>query len=245
MKIGIFGDVHGNLAGLEAVLAALRAEGCEKYLCTGDLVGYGPHPGECIRKVRELGATCVLGNHDEYATDIIGHAIERLEPETRRVIEWTRANTPMEDLRWLAALPRHLHLTELDLELVHGSLGHAPWAYLVNTANLVEHFTHQKARLCFVGHSHLPLLCQQREGHPPTMEFLKSGPLPLEGKLALNAGAVGQPRDRDPRAAGCVLDTLTHSVHLIRIGYDIAAVQTDMRTSQFPERFIQRIALGK
>ncbi|MFA5205841.1 MAG: metallophosphoesterase family protein [Lentisphaeria bacterium] len=245
MKIGIFGDVHGNLAGLEAVLAALQAERCEKYLCTGDLVGYGPHPGACIRRVRELGAACVLGNHDEYATDILGHGLERLEPDTRQVIEWTRANTPMEDLKWLAALPRHLHFPELDLEMAHGSLGHAPWAYLVNVANLTEHFSHQKARVCIVGHSHLPLLCHQREGHPPTMEFLKSGVLPPDGKVVFNPGAVGQPRDRDPRAAACVLDTAAGHLHLLRVGYDIAAVQADMQAGHFPERFIQRIALGK
>ena len=33
-------------------------------LCCGDLVGYGPNPGEAIAMIRELNATCVRGNHD-------------------------------------------------------------------------------------------------------------------------------------------------------------------------------------
>ena len=66
MKFGIMGDVHGNLVALRAVLASLRGVPCERILCTGDLVGYGPCPGECVELVREAGLECVLGNHDEY-----------------------------------------------------------------------------------------------------------------------------------------------------------------------------------
>ena len=54
MKIGLFSDVHGNLAALEAVLAALRQAGCQRLLCAGDVVGYGPEPSACIARVRSI-----------------------------------------------------------------------------------------------------------------------------------------------------------------------------------------------
>ena len=54
-KIAVFGDVHGNIDALETVLEDCRGQGVDAYLCTGDVVGYGARPRECIAKVRELG----------------------------------------------------------------------------------------------------------------------------------------------------------------------------------------------
>lgn len=44
MRYGIFGDIHGNLEALEAVLADMEAQGVTHPLCIGDLVGYGANP---------------------------------------------------------------------------------------------------------------------------------------------------------------------------------------------------------
>ncbi len=41
-------NAHANLPALEAALAALDAEGCEFVVHTGDAIGIGPHPAECL-----------------------------------------------------------------------------------------------------------------------------------------------------------------------------------------------------
>jgi hypothetical protein len=64
MRYGVLADVHANLHALEAALAFLATEEVDAYLCAGDLVGYGPQPNECVRRVLGLPATCVAGNHD-------------------------------------------------------------------------------------------------------------------------------------------------------------------------------------
>lgn len=92
MRYLVFGDVHGNLVALDAVLAAGRARGAEAYLFTGDLVGYGPNPLECLEVLAPL-AECgsmawVLGNHDLVVRgDIepVGYSAEALQ-----TLEWTR-----------------------------------------------------------------------------------------------------------------------------------------------------------
>src|SRR5450756_1104381 len=61
-RICVFGDVHGNLPAFEAVLA--QADECDALWCVGDTVGYGPFPDESTKKVEELGAVGVAGNHD-------------------------------------------------------------------------------------------------------------------------------------------------------------------------------------
>ena len=64
MRIGLLSDVHANLFALRSAISRLRAEGVDAWVCAGDLVGYGPHPNECVETIAELGATCVVGNHE-------------------------------------------------------------------------------------------------------------------------------------------------------------------------------------
>ena len=52
MKLGIFSDIHGNLEALKAVIKSYKSEKINKYICLGDLVGYGADPNKCIEKVR-------------------------------------------------------------------------------------------------------------------------------------------------------------------------------------------------
>lgn len=63
-KVGVFGDIHGNLPALEAVIGELRDANVSQYYCTGDMVGYVGWSNEVIRTLKELGAYCVPGNHD-------------------------------------------------------------------------------------------------------------------------------------------------------------------------------------
>mgnify|MGYP006295231753 CR=1 FL=1 len=61
---GIIADIHANLEALEAVLAELQKRNVDQYICSGDIIGYGANPDECIEKVRNIDAKIVAGNHD-------------------------------------------------------------------------------------------------------------------------------------------------------------------------------------
>lgn len=66
-KIGIITDAHANLPALEAALAALDVEGCAFVVHTGDAIGIGPHPAECLELLlAQPGMRFVMGNHDEW-----------------------------------------------------------------------------------------------------------------------------------------------------------------------------------
>jgi hypothetical protein len=55
---------------------------------------------------------------------------------------------------------------------------------------------------------------------------------------------VGQPRDRDPRAAFAIFDSETNTWDYRRVEYEIPLVQERMRQAGLPERHIMRIAAG-
>src|ERR1700758_2078558 len=64
MKLLIVSDIHGNWAALQSVLDA-EAD-CDKILCLGDLVDYGPEPAACVTwAMQQTGESIFIqGNHD-------------------------------------------------------------------------------------------------------------------------------------------------------------------------------------
>ncbi|HMB54858.1 MAG TPA: metallophosphoesterase family protein, partial [Thermoanaerobaculia bacterium] len=64
MRVAAITDIHSNLPSLEAVLAAIDADGIGEIWCLGDVIGYGAEPDECADLVRERCALCLVGNHD-------------------------------------------------------------------------------------------------------------------------------------------------------------------------------------
>ena len=88
MRYAVLSDIHSNLVALQAVLAVLAGEEIDRYLCLGDIVGYGARPNQCCDMVRELGAVCVRGNHDEAAVN--PEKAEWFTAPARACILWTR-----------------------------------------------------------------------------------------------------------------------------------------------------------
>jgi diadenosine tetraphosphatase ApaH/serine/threonine PP2A family protein phosphatase len=67
----------------------------------------------------------------------------------------------------------------------------------------------------------------------------------VDSRYLLNPGSIGQPRDGDPRAAFAIADLEHNIVEFWRVSYDIAAVQSRMRSARLPEALVQRLSLGR
>lgn len=241
MKILIISDIHANLTALEAVLASAgKIDAC---WCLGDLVGYGPDPNECIDLVRQLPElVCVEGNHDAATLQQI--ELAAFNPEARLALHWTQQQLTPQNMRFLENLPERV---VVDLvTLVHGSPRQPVWEYLLDTRTATLSFSFFDTPYCFVGHTHLPVLYYLSEESRLASLIMpeNSTQLALAPRTILNPGSVGQPRDRDPRAAYVLLDTELYVCEFHRVPYDIAAVQERMRGFNLPERHIQRLAIG-
>ncbi|GAA4019422.1 hypothetical protein GCM10022631_35920 [Deinococcus rubellus] len=64
MRAAVFGDIHGNLPALEAVLADVRRHAPDLLICLGDVAMTGPFPAECLHLVASLNGPVVMGNAD-------------------------------------------------------------------------------------------------------------------------------------------------------------------------------------
>ena len=241
MRILIISDIHANQTALEAVLN----EGIkyEAVWCLGDLVGYGPDPNECIELIRQLPQLkCIIGNHDMAALDLLDS--ESFNPEARTAVHWTQKELSNESHHFLQNLPEKIEINKVTLS--HGSPRHPIWEYLLDSRTAAQNFDYFQTPLCFVGHTHLPVIYSMDHSDPQSSLTIP-GPnstISVPKRAILNPGSVGQPRDRDPRASFAVYDSEAGTWEYHRIPYDIQSVQHRMILAGLPERHIQRLSAG-
>jgi len=140
-------------------------------------------------------------------------------------------------------------LVEEGFTLVHGSPRHPIWEYILNPSIAQANFEHFDTRFCFVGHTHVPIIYRHNPANPDqACDALTPSPdarLVLgEDRLIINPGAVGQPRDGDPRASYAVLDFDKLTLEYRRVSYPIEITQARMVESGLPVRLIMRLAYG-
>lgn len=241
MRALIISDIHANLAALEAVLA--DAGQFDAVWCLGDLVGYGPNPNECIELVRSLpNLQCIIGNHDAATLHQIN--VEAFNPEARAAIQWTQNALSESSRAFLSSLPEKIELEKVTL--AHGSPRHPVWEYLLDTRTATLNFDFFSTPLCFVGHTHLPVIYTlSAANHIARLSIPEPNQLiALPERAIVNPGSVGQPRDRDPRAAYALFDTESNVLDYRRVPYDFSVVQARMAAAGLPERHIHRLAAG-
>ncbi len=239
MRALIVSDIHANATALEAVLA--HAGEVDAVWCLGDLVGYGPDPNECITRLRGLpNIVCLQGNHDAAA---LGHlALDGFNIEARNSIEWLQEHLTPESSAFLQTL--HPKDEVNGITLVHASPRQPMLEYLLDTYSAAENFAYLETDFCFVGHTHVPVLFSLKDKTVRLEVPLPNTQVLLESRCVANPGSVGQPRDRDPRAAFAVFDDETNIWDYRRVEYDVESVQHRMQAAKLPERHISRLAAG-
>lgn len=239
MRILVISDIHANLTALEAVLAS--AGEVDAVWCLGDVVGYGPDPNECIERLATVpNLVCLQGNHDAAA---IGQLpLESFNSEARTSVEWLRDVLTPESLTFLQGLqPMRV---EHGVTLAHASPRQPVLEYLLDSYSALENFDYFETPFCFVGHTHVPVLFI-KHGVGINLQIPDTNALlELHDRCIANPGSVGQPRDRDPRAAYAIFDPQVATWHYNRIEYDIPQVQARMIAAGLPEHHISRLSGG-
>lgn len=241
-RIAIVSDIHSNLAALEAVLDDAGA--VDGYLCTGDIVGYGPQPNESIARLLDLDARCILGNHDHGVLNL--HSVPWFNSVAGEALAWTADQLTPTSLGFLWSLPETR--VEEGCWLVHGSPRDVLTEYVLSAEVAERCFDLMAEAVCLIGHTHVPSSFSRpiERGSTTALYQLSGTTETLDGplKLIINAGSVGQPRDGDPRAAYAILDTTARQYTWHRVPYDVERTQADMRRAHLPAPLIDRLAEG-
>jgi predicted phosphodiesterase len=242
MRVLVISDIHANYTALMAVLG--DAGQVDETWCLGDLVGYGPDPNAVVEEVREIpNLTCILGNHDMAA---IGKMpLEAFNGDARRSLEYHEKVLSASNMDYMRSLSASIRVRG-EATLAHGSPRDPLWEYILNALSAQVNFDHFETPWCFVGHTHIQCtFTLDDDTNRVTVKQSKADEtLTLLPKMILNPGSVGQPRDRNPKAAYAIYDTEARTWTPRRVAYNIPEVQKRIREAGLPEKHATRIAEG-
>ncbi len=244
MKYGVIADIHANYPALKVALEYLNQVGVDKILFLGDLVGYGANPYECIQALKNnMNVIAIAGNHDR---QVSGEKDPRMRKTAAHALEWTLDNITPSNARYLKSLPQG-QTVDGNIIMVHGSLVERD-AYILTAAEVKRNLEcllsdFQGIKVCFFGHSHVPMLIGTKAVITDLKET-KTFQLDVNDVYLVNPGSVGQPRDKCPLSSFGVFDSDNWTMSFVRRPYDIKATQRAIIEAALPEKFARRLAVG-
>lgn len=246
MRLAIFSDIHGNLESLEAFIDNAAERNVDRYVCLGDIIGYGANPNDCFERIEALpNLKILLGNHD--AAAIWQASPYEMSSIASKAILWTMEQLAPPYLERINRLEEMIQME--DLVFCHANPYHpAGWRYLVSWYNAQRSFVASAGRITFVGHTHQPRVMIRR-----SLLNISMAPPPVDGRLYLkaeyryiiNCGSIGQPRDGNPDAGYVIFDTTEQSIEFIRFAYDIDAAASRIRDAGLPKYLADRLFKGR
>jgi len=268
MRALILSDIHANYEALVAVLAAAEGQWDELWNL-GDLVGYGASPNQVIDLIRPLEALVLRGNHDRVCCGLT--TPNSFNPTARSAALWTRNELTQVNLIWLRELQQGpLKPTREGISCAHGSPLDEDH-YILNMRDAWAPLQQMTTPVTFFGHTHIQGGFSQRahewhelrpHNHPanvnasgsttgdPNLPVSWTIPLPSGTRHLINPGSVGQPRDRDWRAAFALYDSegpegAGPTVTFHRVPYDLSSSQGRILRAGLPERLAARLREGR
>lgn len=231
MRVGILADIHGNIEALSAVLKEIQELSISRLLIAGDFIGYYYHPKEVIDILSDYGINAIKGNHELYLYEFdYLSAKEKAIFRSKYGAGTEKAHSGLSDVQkqWLSNLKENdtVDLNGKSILLCHGS----PWdineyIYADCSDELWGKFDSVKNDIIVMGHTHYP--------------FHKN----VSGKIILNPGSVGQPRNGARGANWALLDTLTLQIEIMDSGYDFESVINEARSIDPEVIYLQNVLM--
>ncbi len=244
MVLIIFSDLHSNMEALDSFQREIKDIPHDHLICLGDTVGYGADPNVCVGWVRKNAEVVLAGNHDYAVVEKTN--TDYFNPYALEACMWTRKNLSSENREYLSSL--YPEKEQYGVYWVHSSpFEPVEWHY-VTSVNEGFHFDYFNAAICFLGHSHVPLVLEQTQeervnqyspSNSPSKFKLNSG-----RRYIVNVGSLGQPRDGNPDPCFVVYNLTTGTIEFRRFSYDIAAAQEKILNQGLPPFLAQRLSLG-
>lgn len=243
-KIGVFSDLHANFEAMKVALNWMAQHGVGHIICLGDIIGYNANPVEVTYLTYSRVNFSLKGNHERY---VLGEEARGVKEEKLEVIAWTRDQLSARYLDWLRTLPDY-HLYEGTFLLAHGS-PRDPDEYIFKKDAVKGSLQHMAEvypgiRICFFGHSHLPMLISRGQIES---RFNETRTIPLDpgATYLINPGSIGQPRDGVAKTSFGVMDTKRWRFTWVRLDYDYQQTGVRIRDVGLDASLATRLTRGK
>lgn len=227
-KVVFISDIHGNIEAFKSVLKDIKSRSIDikNVYCLGDMVGYGTRPDDVIDLIKENGIVSIQGNHDK----AVGFYLPTTSYNIKNPLIWTVEHTSTENIEYLRELEEEitLEISGKNILLTHASpISITDYVYESDIEKQEEIADELQEDIIVFGHTHLP--------------YFKE----VNGKMFINAGSVGRPKDGDNRACYCILTISEKTeIEFIRIPYDVEKMAKEILESELPDTFATVLRTG-
>lgn len=247
MKSCFFGDIHGNIWALEAVLRHAESLHADRLICLGDWVGWLPFGDHSYERMIRLDIPSVSGNHDLMVAGVFPdhrHQTDRMQASAYNAALLSCRYPQNEAFLTLARLP--LQLDYPGMTVVHHSpfslpkdnespaIIHFPYLDVKTLDESLAAWSQYPVQLIVSGHDHIPAIFELRAEtaglaapadrlvvHRPTEEAEFTIRMQESSRYWVKTGSVGGPYRDGVFAANCLLvDDGNATLSLHRIPYD-------------------------
>jgi len=181
-----------------------------------------------------------------------------VRPDARAAMNWTlRALTP-ESINFLKSRLHPKIEIKPGVVCVHGSIRDPIFEYVRDAGcaqRCFESSEMEKESVCFVGHTHFPVIWRAprvaRQSYAGNV-VLVSEPECIydqhhemdvdDFRYIVNVGAVGQPRDGDPRACYVIYNSEEDTLEYVRLEYEFSKTQHKILAAGLPEQLADRLS---
>jgi predicted phosphodiesterase len=245
MRYLILSDIHANMEALSAILSFVRRKPWDKAVLLGDIVGYGANPNQTVDLVRGLRPVVgIRGNHDKVCSGVEdGELFNRV---ALAAAMWTRKKLTQSNLKWLKGLPEGPAVVDGEFAISHGTPIDED-AYIFGEIEALNVFRQTEFPLCFFGHSHFPVIFGLSPEAITTILTIGTSfryKLRPGVRYLINPGSIGQPRDRDARAAFMTYDSQSATVTWHRVRYPVERARQRIVQAGLPRTLGDRLLLG-
>lgn len=232
MRYAIISDIHSNYQALKAVLTDIRSYKVDEIICLGDIVGYGPNPGEVLKTAYSNIHHFILGNHDAViAGKLSPHCFNK---NARKIILWTKSLLDKKAVSFFRKMP--LLLKGPDFICAHGEFTNpGRYGYIIEREEARAAFKTCRERILFTGHSHVPGIYVVDANNRLQWVAPQNFSVEKDKRYIVNVGSVGQPRNEDIRASYCLYDLERQEITFRQIPFDIEAYRAALKQKKLPE----------
>ncbi len=239
-KIAVIADVHSNLQALERVIKEVEKHSLDEIWFLGDAIGYGGNPNEVCNIIKKKCSVIIAGNHEnaicrKRSIENFNYTAQGAVIRTQKLLSW-------KNTKWLCSLANNSQVK--NTMLVHGALSDED-KYITNHYSAKQEHVlmeEQNIQILLCGHSHLAFFSDENDFIQTDTErtFIFS-----KGKMVINPGSIGQPRDRNPDASFILLDYKAKQIYFKRVAYDIKSAQQAIIKHGLSECLADRLAYGR
>jgi diadenosine tetraphosphatase ApaH/serine/threonine PP2A family protein phosphatase len=246
MRLAVFADIHSNLEALEAFMAHAVQQRIDRYMCLGDIVGYGANPNECIDLVRSLPkVNIVLGNHDAAAVWMTSPY--SMSKKATEAILWTAEQLTDSHAGFLKELKPTVRMQNMIFSHAN-AYNPMAWRYVIDRKYAIRSFSGVREKLQFIGHTHAPLVITRKNLFKLLFmapDDSKPATVAKHQRQIINCGSIGQPRDGNPKACYSIYDTRTEQIEFHRFSYDYEKAGEKIINAGLPEFLARRLIKGR